>query len=96
MKRRVSQKDKRPVSTRRGDGWTGRFSTRALSGAWGYCDYDRKEIVISPETLKEGNTREIILHEVLHKILPCMTEEWVLFAAQELDYALEQLLPDDA
>ncbi len=86
-------KRRRSVSTAR-DGWTGRFSSQPLANDWGVCDFTKKEIVISTATLKEGNVREIIMHEMLHKLFPWLDEEYVLHGAKELDYALDQLLPD--
>lgn len=77
------------------DGWTGRFSTKPLSHKWGYCDYVKKEIVIGPDTVAEGCEREVIIHEMLHKLFPWMREFMVTAAALEIDYALTQLLPEE-
>lgn len=82
-----------PVSTLN-DGWKGRYTSKPLANKWGECDYTNKEIVISKDTLSEGNVREIIIHEMLHKLYPFLDEEWVASGAAEIDFALERMLPD--
>jgi len=68
--------------------WKVRIS-RYLRGAWGYCNYDKREIVICKTTQASGIEREILIHELLHKIMPFLDEECVRVAATEIDDALE-------
>ncbi len=60
-----------------------------LSKSWGWCDYDKRQIVMSKEAEKEGIDREVLIHELLHKAMPFLTEECVDLVATELDEALE-------
>ena len=62
---------------------------RVLRNCWGYCDYAKHEIVICKTTQREGIDREVLIHEVLHKLMPFLDEECVEAAAIELDDALE-------
>jgi hypothetical protein len=71
-----------------GQPWKFRVVPR-LKNSWGYCDYDKREVVMCRTAQKEGIDREILIHEVLHKIMPFLDEDCVVAAAVELDEALE-------
>ena len=71
-----------------GKRWKVRVS-RNLRNAWGRCDYDKREIVLCKSAHEKGVDREILIHELLHKIMPFLDEECVQVAAVELDDALE-------
>jgi hypothetical protein len=70
------------------DDWTGRHGR--LSDKWGHTDYDRHEIVIDPRCRAAGLEREIVIHEMLHKLFPWMDEGPVAVAAKEIDDALDE------
>jgi hypothetical protein len=81
-----------PQSDKRGKPWTLRVVKRAMldgEEVWGLCDYPKREIVLSQETRLHGVSREILLHEFLHKIMPWLTEEAVEHTAAELDAILD-------
>jgi hypothetical protein len=71
--------------------WGVRIAARPLKGEWGHCDYPKREIVLCPTTDRIGNLREIVLHEVLHGIMPFLDEECVHDAAIEIDDVLDAL-----
>ncbi len=73
-----------------GKGWHVRIVAKSAK-AWGWCDYDKREIVISKEAESKGIDREVLIHELLHKVMPFLTEECVDLAALEVDSALEAL-----
>ena len=71
-----------------GKQWRVRIA-RKLRNAWGHCDYDKREIVLTRESQKKGVDREVLIHELLHKAMPFLTEECVALVAVEIDDALE-------
>jgi hypothetical protein len=71
-----------------GKRWSVRVAKR-LSNSWGHCDYNKHEIVLSQESQEHGIDREILIHELTHKLLPWMDEQCVTHFAIELDDALE-------
>lgn len=62
---------------------------RYLRDRWGYCDYGKREIVLCRTTQQAGVDREILIHELLHKIMPFLDEDCVAIAAKEIDDALD-------
>jgi hypothetical protein len=72
-----------------GKDWKMRVSRQPLKGSWGHCDYDKREIVICKTAVEKGIEREILIHEILHKIMPFLEEDCVEHAAIELDNALD-------
>lgn len=98
VKRQPKLRRKLPVASSRRKTWTLVFKNRvrvAGEECWGYCDYEKREIVISRSAAKFGLDREVLLHEVAHKICPWMAEDAVEFLAYELTESLsvcEQLL----
>ncbi len=71
-----------------GKQWTVRV-IRKSSKSWGWCDYDKREVVLTKESQTVGIDREVLIHELLHKAMPFLTEECVDLVAIELDDALE-------
>ena len=71
-----------------GKRWQVRVANR-LHRVWGYCDFNRHEIVLCSTAQQHGVDRGILIHEVLHKLMPFLAEEAVEVAATELDDALE-------
>ena len=71
-----------------GKQWRVRVSRKALKD-WGYCCYEKREIVVSKQTAQYGVDREVLIHELLHKIMPFLDEPCVDLAATEIDDALE-------
>lgn len=57
--------------------------------AWGYCDYGKKEVVITKTTMQHGISRQVFLHEIFHKLLPWMAEDAIDHLATETDDSLE-------
>ena len=72
-----------------GKRWRVRTSTKPLRNAWGFCDYDNREIVLCKSAAENGVDREVLIHELLHKIMPFLDEDCVKLAAIELDDALD-------
>ena len=72
----------------KGKPWSLRI-VRSLRGAWGKCDYDKREIVLTRESQRSGVDREVFIHEMIHKICPWLDEEAVEFMAMEIDDALD-------
>lgn len=56
---------------------------------WGFCDYRKRELVIAKQARKAGVSREILLHETVHKLCPFFTESVVDYIAKELDLMLD-------
>jgi hypothetical protein len=77
-----------PKGAAKGKPWRLRVASR-LRGAWGYCSYYEKEIVISKAAEKEGIDRRIFLHEFFHKAMPWMAEEAIELLSTDTDDALE-------
>lgn len=79
--------------TDKGKSWTLRIVRKnpIVGGeeAWGFCDSIKREIVVSRETEKHGLSREILLHELLHQLMPFLSEEAVIHVSQALDAALD-------
>ena len=71
-----------------GQRWHVRIA-RKLRNSWGHCDYDKREIVLSKESQEKGIDREVLIHEVLHKVMPFLTEECIDLAAVEVNESLE-------
>lgn len=69
--------------------WTVRFSRRLKH--WGTCNWSKREIVLNTEARREGIARQVLLHEMLHRLFPWMEEGCVDTAATELDDALDAL-----
>lgn len=84
-------KPKKPTPIKIGEygpAWTVRY-VRRLAACWGWCDFDKREIVISNETKKAGLDRDTLIHEALHKMMPFLSEESVNHVATELDNILD-------
>jgi len=73
-----------------GEPWKIRVSRR-ISRCWGYCDYHQRIIVVAAECEKYGFTRQVFLHELIHKQFPWMKEKAVDHLAMELDERLESI-----
>jgi hypothetical protein len=70
-----------------GQRWRVRFCK--LRGAYGECDYDKREIRLSRE-LAGRDLMDTILHEVFHARWPDIAEESVLEFAASMTAALER------
>lgn len=74
----------------RGKPWTLRVVSRIDGGkSWGKCNADTREIVIAKKTQKLGVSREVLIHELLHRYMWFLTEEVVEHVAEEIDFALD-------
>lgn len=56
---------------------------------FGYCCAEDKEIVVSKQTQIEGVAREVLIHEMLHRLLPFMNEDAIDYLARSLDEVLD-------
>lgn len=76
-----------------GEPWTVKSGAVRLDGedCWGVADFGSKTIRLDPDTKKEGNEREIFIHECLHVLFPQVDEEVIKAGAKELDDALETM-----
>lgn len=79
--------------TGKGPCWTLRIVKREpkVDGhpVWGYCDSDKREIVIHAAAAEHGLARETLIHEALHRACPFFSEEAVDHLAKELDGLLD-------
>ena len=71
--------------------WTVRVAAKALKGCWGYCDYRNYEIVLCPTTERAGVKRQVLFHELIHKVCPWLEEDAVDHLATELDDGADAL-----
>lgn len=75
-------------NTDSGEPWTLSVVPR-LKKSWGYCDVKQRRIVITKAAQREGISREILLHEAIHKLMWFLDEEAVDYMAKELDATLD-------
>lgn len=59
--------------------------------SWGHADYDLREIVLSPESKDHPIERDLVIHEVIHKLCPFLAEDCVEEMATEIDDVLDLL-----
>ncbi len=73
-----------------GERWTLKFVrsiTRDGEKCFGYCDYDKKEILVH-RTLPPQKMADIIVHEMIHAAASNLDEEWVTDTATDIAAAL--------
>jgi hypothetical protein len=58
---------------------------------WGFCDFEKREVVLGPESKNHPVERETVLHEVAHKLMPFLEEDCILELAREQDDILDLL-----
>ena len=83
-----------PVSVHLGGAeWKIRPGRTRVDGCecWGVTVFDDREIIIDPGTKKQGNEREILLHESIHVLCPYLDEEVVAAMAVDLDNMLDAM-----
>lgn len=72
-----------------GKRWTMRVAKKPLKSAWGWCDWEKREIVLCPHAEKKGYDRETLIHEVSHRYMPWMNEDCITIFAKEMDDILD-------
>jgi hypothetical protein len=76
----------------KGKAWTIRKVPRVRHQGvecWGTCDFAKREVLISESAERHGVDLVTILHEVLHKECPFLSEEAVEHLAQLLADVIE-------
>lgn len=90
--RRPKEVAKRLPSQTEGKHWTVRVVSRVRDAGvecWGWCDYGKREILISKSAERKGVDRDTLIHELTHRAFPWMTEDAVELFATDLDEALD-------
>lgn len=76
-----------------GKPWRLRVTNRPIvidgEDCWGECNYRRREVVVSSKCDNHGLARDTLLHEMIHKIMPFLSEEAVEHLASSLDFVLD-------
>ena len=69
-----------------GEPWKIRF-TKLRGNQDGYCYYDQRKILVNSDICLERRI-EVLVHEVIHACLPCLSEEAVVATSGDITESL--------